>query len=83
MLSAGTGWEKVDGRLKWISSGASGEVWGVNNADIIYRREGVTQGNPTGTGWKQLNGRLAQVDVFGGEVWGVNGDENIYSSKLV
>ena len=73
----------MDGRLKWISSGDSGEVWGVNEDDMIYRREGVTQQNPTGTGWKQVEGSLGQVDVFRGEVWGVNRNEQIFTSNQV
>ena len=37
--SAGSGWEKTDGKLKQISSGDN-VVWGVNANDDIFIREG-------------------------------------------
>ena len=81
--SAGSGWEHVDGVLAWISSGSYGEVWGVNKEGNIWKREGVTQANPTGSSWKQVPGALMKVSVWAGQAWGVNKDHNIYYTTLL
>nr|ABY28359.1 tachylectin-like protein [Branchiostoma belcheri tsingtauense] len=76
--SSGSGWVKIEGKLKQISSGHS--VWGVNANDDIFIRQGVTSTNPTGTGWLQIAGKLKQLDVSStaNQVWGVNSNDNIY-----
>ena len=81
--SPGTGWEKVDGSLTWISSGAAGEVWGVGDGNKIYKRDEVTEENPTGKKWKQVEGSLTQVDVFDGKVWGVDKLDKIWNSRIL
>ena len=75
----GSGWQRIAGGLKWISSGDD-IVWGVNAADQIYYREGISASNPAGTGWVQVAGGLKQIDSFKGTVWGVNSKDMIYSS---
>ena len=79
--SAGTGWEKIDGHLAWISSGDAGEVWGVNRDGYVYRRDGITASNPSGFGWTHINSgqqRFKQLDVYNGQVWAVTADGAIY-----
>jgi len=73
----GSGWTKVAGALKWISSG-KGTVVGVNGGDSIYYRKAVSSSNPTGTRWEKVSGKLMQIDVDGDQVVGVNSVHNIY-----
>ena len=75
------GWQKIDGKLDWISSGAAGEVWGVAKTEI-FKRRGVSIGNPTGTGWTKVEGNLSQVDVYKGQIWGVDTLQKIYVQNL-
>ena len=51
MKILGTSWTNVGGKLVQIASGAS--VWGVNRADMIYKRTGNT--------WTNIAGRLTNV----------------------
>ncbi|KAI8480726.1 hypothetical protein Bbelb_415190, partial [Branchiostoma belcheri] len=76
--SSGSGWVKIEGKLKQISSGHS--VWGVNANDDIFIRQGVTSTNPTGTDWLHVGGKLKQLDVSStaNQLWGVNSNDNIY-----
>ena len=64
-------WNKVAGKLKWISSGKS-VVFGVNSADDIFYRVGITESVPIGTHWVQVPGKLSQIDTYEDFVWGVN-----------
>ena len=50
---SGEGWIKYPGGLVDISVGGS-EIWGVNSAQLIYRKIG--SGN-----WANINGKLKQV----------------------
>ena len=45
----GINFEQVQGKLIHVSSGESG-VWGVNEQNNIFYREGTDQTNPKGTG---------------------------------
>ena len=79
----GTGWKQVDGLLNWISSGAAGEVWGVDKKGNVLRREGITGVNPTGTAWKKMPEStkqiyLKQVSIWAGQVWAVNSQDQIF-----
>ena len=68
-----------------ISSGADGEVWGVGvgeDANNIYRRDGVTKNDPTGSKWLQVEGNLTQVDVFGGTAWGIDSLNVVWKSDM-
>ena len=71
------GWKKIDGKLDWISSGADGEVWGILKTEI-FKRRGISSGNPTGTGWTKVEGNLTQVDAYKGQIWGINTLQKIY-----
>ena len=75
---AGTGWKKVDGRLKHVSVSNKGHVWGVSAVDNIFIREGTNNSNPGGTNWKQIPGKLKQISVGKSGVWGVNAQNHIY-----
>ena len=66
--------------MTWVSSGVDGEVWALNNGRI-FRRLGVTRGNPTGISWKPMPGYLVQIDVFGGQIWGIDLQGNIVFGK--
>lgn len=64
-------WKQVPGSLKWVSVGADGTVWGVNENDDIFRRTGDT--------WTQIPGKLKQISVGNADnVWGVNSNDYIY-----
>ncbi|KAI8493884.1 hypothetical protein Bbelb_282310 [Branchiostoma belcheri] len=78
LASSGSGWVKIEGKLKQISSGHS--VWGVNANDDIFIRQGVTSTNPTGTDWLHVGGKLKQLDVSSttNQLWGVNSNDNIF-----
>ena len=71
-------WKHIGGKLKWISSGQN-IVWGVNSANNIYFRYGITASNPVGLGWRHVGGKLSQVDTFGLSVWGVNTNQDAFS----
>ena len=81
MSSKGTNWERVDGRLVWISSGMVGEVWGVNSANEIFTRDGISK-KPSGTGWFKQNGKLKQLSALKNQVWGVDGNGTIWSRPM-
>ena len=72
---------KVPGKLVHVSSGESG-VWGINRADRIYYRKGVTARRKSGSMWKGIGGRLRQIDSGPfGIVCGVNRGNQIYCRR--
>ena len=71
----------MGGKLKWISSGDN-IVVGVNSANHIYYRKGITAATPTGTGWERVTGGLVQIDVYNTDIWGVNTNDEIYQAAL-
>ena len=79
--TAGSGWVKVPGKLKWLASGTDLLV-GVNSANDIFYRKGMTAQTPTGTGWVKVPGKLAQIDVHEDEVVGTNPANQIYRSPV-
>ena len=69
------GWAKVSGRLKQVSVGADGTVWGVNGANDIYKYLGNNS-------WKKIPGKLAQISVGNKHhIWGVTSNHEIYRRK--
>ncbi len=69
-------WTKVDGKLMQIDVGDS-EVWGVNSAEVIYKRPVDGSG-----AWTKVSGNLKHVSASGnGYVWGVSKYNNIYKCK--
>jgi hypothetical protein len=65
-------WTNVPGKLKHVSSGPTGKVWGVNTNNDIYTLK--ADGN-----WRQIDGKLKQIDVGPNEVWGVNANDDIFT----
>ncbi|MFO8008731.1 MAG: tectonin domain-containing protein [Candidatus Brocadiia bacterium] len=77
-VAAGTGWDRVAGKLEQVSVG-EGAAWGINAAGGIFVREGVAMSNPAGTAWMRAPGKLVQVSV--GEaslMWGLNSNDGIF-----
>ena len=69
--ATGSNWNQWDGGLKHVSIAADGTVWGVNNGDYIYRRNGNS--------WQNIPGRLKQVSTgSSSNVWGVNSADDIF-----
>ncbi|CAB4030800.1 Hypothetical predicted protein, partial [Paramuricea clavata] len=65
-------WIQIDGLLTHVTVGKSG-VWGVNQGDDIFFRQGATPGAPYGIGWRKLDGLLKQIDAgSSGIVYGVD-----------
>lgn len=63
----------VPGALVQVATGGRGKVWGVNQAEYIYRMMGDGE-------WLAVGGRLTQVDVGAdGTVWGVNRSGIVYA----
>lgn len=66
------------GALKYVSSGTD-IVIGVNAADRIYVRQGISRQTPAGTSWASVGGLLKVVDANeADQIWGVNSANNIY-----
>ncbi len=64
-------WKRVDGRLRHISMGSDGTVWGVNSSNRVYRR---VRGR-----WREVRGRLKMLDVGNARnIWGIGTDDRIY-----
>ena len=69
---SGTRWRHIGGKLKQIEAGPNGVLWGVNRANYIYHRTGVTRRNPIGRYWKLVKGRLNHISVGCTGVVGIN-----------
>ena len=74
-------WAKIDGKLKWVASG-HGIIVGVNAADLIYYRVGITPKKPLGTKWVNVPGKLARIDIHRDAVFGVNAQHQIYKAPV-
>ncbi|XP_014681789.1 PREDICTED: tectonin beta-propeller repeat-containing protein-like [Priapulus caudatus] len=75
----GTGWERVEGQLKVVSTGGAG-VWGVSPTNaIFYRLDTNNYGQlGSGTSWVHVPGSLAWISSGDGYVWGVAPDFTIF-----
>ena len=66
----------IGGALKQIDA-SDAIVWGVNRADMIYKRPVDGSGS-----WTRLPGALKHVSASGnGYIWGVNSNDDIYKCK--
>ena len=66
----GTSWQRVGGKMKWISSNKY--VWGVGLENQVMIRIGIQPNNPMGTVWKKMGeAHLTQIDAFESDVRGV------------
>uniref|UniRef100_A0A8C8RDT6 Fish-egg lectin n=1 Tax=Pelusios castaneus TaxID=367368 RepID=A0A8C8RDT6_9SAUR len=71
-------WVNIAGKLKYYSCGLWG-CWGVNSADDIYFRTGVTLDHTEGSNWQHIPGKLSMIEVgTDGSVYGVNSAGQIY-----
>ncbi|XP_063292051.1 fish-egg lectin-like [Pelobates fuscus] len=68
-VAAGLQCTLVPGKLKQIDAGA-GQIYGVNDADDIFRLNGNT--------WVQVPGKLIHVSVGPSGVWGANRQNGIF-----
>ena len=59
----GNGLSQVEGALEHVTVGDSG-VWGVNDARMIYYREGVTSSYPKGFSWTHISGEELIIIIF-------------------
>jgi virginiamycin B lyase len=74
----GGAWTCVAGALTAVACGG-GQVWGVNSADAIWYRQGVTPANPGGVDWVCVPGALKTIAVDShGVAWGTNAGHQIY-----
>ena len=68
------GWRHIPGnKLKHISASGTYEVYGVNNADQIFRCKKPCIGE-----WELLSGRLKQCDATANALLGVNKNDHIF-----
>ncbi|XP_015261502.1 PREDICTED: fish-egg lectin-like [Gekko japonicus] len=71
-------WIHIEGKFKYYSCGPLG-CWGVNSADTIYYRHGVTPDSCTDSRWQNVPGALSMIEVgTEGDVYGVNSAGDIY-----
>ncbi len=66
------GFQPIPGRLVAITSDGSGNTWGVNNLDEIYKYNSNT------AQFERRPGLLRQIFAGGGSVWGVNHLNSVY-----
>ena len=70
--------DQVPGKLIYVTSGEAG-VWGIDEQNKIFYREGVDQATPMGTEWKQIKGSLFLIDSGPtGVVCGVTSSFKVY-----
>ena len=53
-------------------------MYGVNSANNIFCRTGITVANPKGTNWRLIPGALKYVSCGGFGCCGVNNQDNIF-----
>ncbi|MFO8006430.1 MAG: tectonin domain-containing protein [Candidatus Brocadiia bacterium] len=61
-----------------VAPGPDELLWGLNAADAIFVRQGLTPAWTTGTEWQQIAGKLEQVSCGEGVLWGVNSGGGIF-----
>lgn len=79
------GWidvDKPDGANKMVrlDVGRDGHVWGVDDANKVYYRRGISPTVKKGTAWHEIEGsNFVDVAVCTtGHVWGVSADNQVY-----
>ncbi|XP_061118054.1 fish-egg lectin-like isoform X2 [Conger conger] len=71
-------WIGITGSLKYYSCGPNG-CWGVNSANDIFFRKGVTPAACRGNDWQKIAGALVMIEVgTDGSVYGVNDEGEVY-----
>ena len=79
---SGTGWERIEGQLKYVSCGEFG-CWGVRkDDDSVCFRKGITQAVPQGQQWLPIPGRLRMVESGpNGVTVGINDNNDVFARK--
>ena len=70
-------WEKIPGELKQLSISDLG-LYGVNEKDEIWYREGINCQNKRGNSWCKIDGLLKHISVGKYGIWGVNMHDEIW-----
>ncbi|XP_077113411.1 fish-egg lectin-like [Ranitomeya variabilis] len=80
----GSRWQQIDGKLAIVEVGTDGSVYGVNSQGQVYKREGISAGNPIGTSWTQLNfyDTFKHVSYDRGNLWLITEKGVIYKCKV-
>nr|AAP48835.1 ranaspumin-6 [Engystomops pustulosus] len=80
MSCQGTNWENVEGKLVMLEVAEDGSVYGVNYNGHVYKREGITAGNPMGTSWTYLkvDEKVRHVSYDRGVLYVVTIDDRIF-----
>ncbi|XP_069596840.1 fish-egg lectin-like [Ranitomeya imitator] len=80
----GTSWQQIGGKMKMVEVGTDGSVYSVNSQGKVYKREGISAGNPIGTSWTQLNfyDTFQHVSYDQGNLWLITEKGVIYKCKV-
>ncbi|XP_073513805.1 fish-egg lectin-like [Phyllobates terribilis] len=80
----GSRWQQIDGKLEMVEVGTDGSVYGVNSQGQVYKREGISVGNPIGTSWTLLNfyDTFQHVSYDQGNLWLITNKGVIYKCKV-
>ncbi|KAM4014958.1 fish-egg lectin-like [Anomaloglossus baeobatrachus] len=80
----GSRWQQIDGKLKMVEVSSDGSVYGVNSQGEVYRRDGISAGNPTGTSWTKLYfyDIFKHVSYDQGNLWLITEKGVIYKCKM-
>ncbi|KAL6482532.1 hypothetical protein MHYP_G00106120 [Metynnis hypsauchen] len=72
-------WQQIAGGLSVIEVSTDGKVYGVSSIGEVFKREGVSPGNPAGTGWQQIPApqKIKHVSYDLGHLWLIGRDDNI------
>jgi hypothetical protein len=60
---SGSSWVLVDGGAVKVAVEPNGTPWVVNSSGSIFRRAGVTAGNPSGTSWTTMPGGATDIAI--------------------
>ena len=83
-LLEGSGWERIEGEMKYVSCGEFG-CWGIRKEDdSVCFRKGITEAAPQGLQWAPIPGRLRMLESGpSGVTVGINDDNDVFVRKGV
>ncbi|MCB9492712.1 MAG: hypothetical protein H6679_00380 [Epsilonproteobacteria bacterium] len=74
-------WMGIDGGLVKLAVGKKGILWGVNENDDIFYRDGISASKPEGTAWIHVQGKLKSIFITPfGTVYGKNAANEFFVS---
>jgi len=74
----GTGWTNVMAKMRQVSVGSQ-VVWGVNTADEVFVRIGLTSEEPKGKEWTKIDGSMKTISVGpNGVCWAVDKNDTVW-----